>query len=115
MKMNNKEEIEDSTTPRASFGTLLGQLVNDSVAMVRDEIALAIQRVSEKVGSVRRALMLLALGAVISLAALLCLCAALIIGLTAVMSPLLAALVVGVTLALCGAIISFVGYRMLKK
>ena len=114
--MNNKEEeIEDSTIPRASIGMLLGQLVNDSVAMVRDEVALAIQRVSEKVGSVRRALMLLALGAVISLAALLSLCAALIIGLTAVMSPTLAALVVGVALAICGAVISFVGYRLLRK
>lgn len=101
--------------PRASFGMLLGQLVNNSVAVVRDEIALVIQRVREKVGAARRALLLLATGAIISLAALLCLCTALIIKLTTTMSPMLAALVVGIALALCGAVISFIGYRLLKK
>lgn len=99
---------------RASFGTLLSQLYTNTVALVRDEIALAIQSVSEKVGAVRRAALLLAMGAFIGLAALLCLCAALIIALTAYMSPLQAALVVGLGLALCGAVISYIGYRQLK-
>lgn len=101
--------------PRASFLMLVGELVNNSVALVRDEIALVIQSAREKMGAVRRALLLLAVGAIISLAAFLCLCAALIIGLTAVMSPLLAALMVGTALALSGTIIGFVGYRLLKK
>lgn len=113
--MKNEEQDQDSTMSRASFRELLGQLVNNTVALVRDEIALAIQSVSEKVGAVRRAAILLALGAVLGLAALLCLCAALIIALTAFMSPTQSALVVGLALALCGAIISFVGYRSLKK
>lgn len=112
--MDNKDKSQDSTIPRASFVALLGQLLNNSVAVIREEIALAIQSVREKVGDVRRALLLLALGAIISLAALLCLCAALIIALMSYMSPLLAALVVGTGLALCGAVISFVGYRLLK-
>jgi VIT1/CCC1 family predicted Fe2+/Mn2+ transporter len=113
--MKNKEENQDSTIPRASFVVLLSQLVNNSVAMVRDEITLAIQRVSEKIGNARRGLLLLATGAIFSLAALLCLCTALIIALMSFMSPMLAALIVGIALALCGGAISFVGYRLLKK
>lgn len=112
--MNKKEDIQDPTLPRASFGALLGQLVNNSVAVIRDEVALTVQNVREKVGSVRRALLLLALGAIIGLAALLCLCAALIIQLSFTMSPMLAALVVGMALALCSGAISFIGYRLLK-
>ena len=112
--MKNKEEDQD-TMSRASVRELLGQLVNNTVALVRDEIALAIQSVSEKVGAVRRAAILLVLGAALGLAALLSLCAALIMALTAFMSPTQSALVVGVALGLCGAIISFVGYRSLKK
>jgi hypothetical protein len=43
------------------------------------------------------------------------LCAALIIGLTSYMAPVIAALVSGAALALVGAVIAFVGYKRLKN
>lgn len=112
--MDKKKEDREPILPRASFGELLGQLVNNAVAVLRDEIALIIQNSREKAGAVRRALLLLALGTIISFAAFLCLCAALIVALTSFMALQLAALVVATVLALGGVLISFVGYRLLK-
>jgi hypothetical protein len=62
-----------------------------------------------------RGVLLIVIGALIGFAAFLCLCAALIIRLTSHMSPDIAALVTGVALALVGVVITFIGYRQLKK
>jgi hypothetical protein len=56
-----------------------------------------------------------ATGAVISFAAFLSLCAALIIALTSYMPPVIAALVTGSTLALIGIVIVVIGYKQLMK
>jgi VIT1/CCC1 family predicted Fe2+/Mn2+ transporter len=42
-------------------------------------------------------------------------CAALIIGLSSYMAPVMAALVTGAALALIGVVIAVIGYRRLKK
>ena len=47
--MNNKAVNKDPTTQRESFTELLGQLANNSAAVVHDEIELVIQGVREKV------------------------------------------------------------------
>ena len=113
--MNNKAVRKDPTTQRESFTELLGQLAQNSAAVVRDEIELVIRRIREKVTAGRRGVVLVATGAVISLAAFMSLCAALIIGLTAHMAPAIAALVTGVALVLIGGVIAFIGYQQVKK
>ena len=113
--MNNKVVNKEPTTQRESFSELLGQLANNSAKVVHDEIELVIERMREKVEAVRSGVILLAIGATISFAAFMFLCAALIIGLTAYMAPVIAALVTGAALALMGVVIAFVGYKRLKK
>jgi len=106
--MNNKGVNKDSTTQRESFIELLGQLANNSAAVVHDEIELVIQGVREKVRAVRSGVLTVATGAVIGFAAFMSLCASLIIGLTSYMAPVIAALVTGAALALIGVVIAFI-------
>jgi hypothetical protein len=113
--MNNNVVNKDPATQRESFPELLGQLVNNATAMFRDEIELVVQGIREKVRAVRSGVLTVATGAVISFAAFMSLCAALIIGLTAYMAPVIAALVTGAALALIGLVIVFIGYKQLKK
>ena len=113
--MNNKVVNKEPTTQRESFSELLGQLANNSAKVVHDEIEFVIQGIREKVRAVRSGVLMVATGAVISFAAFLSLCAALIIGLTSYMAPVIAALVTGAGLALIGAVIAFIGYKQLKK
>ena len=113
--MTNKAGHPDPTPQRESFTELLGQLAKHSAAVVRDEIELVIRRIRDKVTAGRRGVVLVATGAVISLAAFMALCAALIIGLTAYMAPAMAALVTGVALAVLGGVLAAIGSQQLKK
>jgi len=113
--MNNKAENKDPTTQRESFTELLGQIANNSAAVFHDEIELVIQRIREKVTAVRSGILTVATGAVISFAAFMSFCAALIIELTSYMTPVLATLVVGAALAFIGVVIVFIGYKLLKR
>ena len=113
--MNNTAVQKDPTTPRESFTELLGQLANNSAAVIHDEIELVIQRIREKVAAVRSGILTVAIGAVISFAAFMSFCAALIIELTFYMTPVMASLVTGAALALIGVVIVFIGYRQLKR
>jgi hypothetical protein len=113
--MNNKVVNKDPTTRRESFTELLGQLANNLAARVHNEIELVIQGIREKVRAVRSGVLTIAIGAVISFAAFMSLCAALIIGLTAYMAPVIAALLTGAVLALIGVVIAFIGYKQMKK
>ena len=113
--MNNKVVNKDPTTQRESFTELLGQLASNSAAVVHDEIELVIQRIRETVRAARSGVLLVATGAAISFAAFMSLCAALIIGLTSYMAPVIAALVTGAAFALIGVVIAFTGYKQLKK
>jgi len=113
--MNTKVVNKEPTGHRESFTELLGQLANNSAAVVHDEIELMIKGIHEKVRAVRSGVLTVAAGAIISFAAFMSLCAALIIGLTSYMAPVIAALVTGAGLALVGVVIAFIGYRQLKK
>jgi hypothetical protein len=113
--MNSKVVNKGATPVRESFTELLGQLASSSAAMVHDEIELLIQGIREKVRAVRGAVFTIAIGAVIGLAACMSLCAAMIIGLSSYMAPIMAALVTGSALALVGIAIAFIGYKRLKK
>src|SRR5215210_7624015 len=96
------EKRTDMGDERESFGELLGQLANDSAALVRDEIALAKQEMSEKISSFRSGVVTVAIGGVVALIGVLALIAAAIIGLAHYMDAGIAALIVGGVLALTG-------------
>jgi hypothetical protein len=98
-----------------SIGNLITDLANQSAGLVRDEVALAKQEVSEKITSLRSGVVLIALGAFVGLVAALALCAAAIAGLAEYMEPWQAALLVGGVLALIAAIVVFVGLGQVKR
>src|SRR5690349_20973778 len=100
---------------RESFGELLGELANNSAALVRDEIELAKQEMREKVDVLRSGAVTIAIGGLIGFVALLTLTAAAVAGLAHVMDTALAALLVGVVLAAIGGGIAFSGIGRIKK
>jgi hypothetical protein len=100
---------------RESFGELLGELANNSAALVRDEIELAKQEMTEKVSVLRSGAVTIAIGGLIGFIALLTLTAAAVAGLAHVMDTGLAALLVGVVLAIIGGSIAFIGIGRLKR
>lgn len=113
--MNSKVEYIRPKTEIITFTGLLGQLANNLAALIHNEIELITQGVREEVGVLRRGVLIVAIGAVISFAGFLSLCAALIIGLTCYMSPVSAALVTGAALALIGVVFAYIGYKQLHK
>jgi hypothetical protein len=100
---------------RESFGELLGELANNSAALVRDEIDLAKQEMREKVDVLRSGAVTIAIGGLIGFVALLTLTAAAVAGLAHVMDTALAALLVGVVLAAIGGGIAFAGIGRIKR
>ena len=113
--MNSKVVNKDTITQRDSFSELLGQLANNLATVVHDEIELVSQGIREKMTAGRSGVITVVIGAGISFAAFMCLCAALIVWLTSHMTLIMASLVTGAALALVGGIIAFIGYRKLKK
>jgi VIT1/CCC1 family predicted Fe2+/Mn2+ transporter len=113
--MDTKEVNKTAEPERESFAELLRQLASGSAAMVHDEIELFVQGIREKVRAFLRGVLTVAAGAALLFGAFLALCAALIIGLSSYMTPVIAALVTGAALALIGVIIAFIGYKQLKK
>jgi predicted phage tail protein len=113
--MDNKIVNTDPATKRESLTELLEQLAGNSAAMVHDEIQLVIQGIREKVAAFRTGVLTIVIGAVIIFAAFMYLCAALIIGLTSYMAPVIAALITVAVLAIIGGIIAYIGYKQLKK
>jgi hypothetical protein len=100
---------------RESIGELLGQLANNSAALVRDELALARQEMGEKVTSFRSGVITITIGAVVGLLALMALTAAAVIGLAHVMDAGYAALIIGGVFAVVGGIIVSTGLNRLKQ
>jgi cytochrome c biogenesis protein CcdA len=109
------ESQVDMDISRKSIGELIGQLANNSAALVRDEISLARQEMSEKIKSFRSGVVTVAIGAVVGLIAVLTLTAAAVIGLAHLMDAGYAALIVGGVLAIIGGIIAFNGINRLKQ
>ena len=109
------DRTPEASMPRESFGELLGQLANNSAALVRDEIELAKQEMSEKVGVLRSGVLIVAIGSIISLVAILTLTAAAVIGLANIVGPGYAALIIGGTLGIIGGITAFIGLGQIKR
>lgn len=106
-----KEEAQQGD----SLTDLIGDLANQSAGLVRDEVALAKQEISEKLLSLRSAVLVIALGAFVALVATLALVAAGIAGLAEFMELWKAALLVGGGLTLIAAIVVAVGLGHLKR
>jgi hypothetical protein len=98
-----------------SLTDLIGDLANQSAGLVRDEVALAKQEISEKLLSLRSAVLVIGLGAFVALVATLALVAAAIAGLAEFMELWKAALLVGGGLTLIAAIVVAVGLGHLKR
>lgn len=113
--MDSKGANQDPAIQAESFPELLDRLVKSSAAMVHDEIDLVIQQIREKGRALRNGVLLVAIAAVFAICGLGSLCAALMIQLTAYMSPAIAALVTGATVILVGIVIAGIGFGKLKK
>jgi uncharacterized membrane protein YqjE len=116
--MQTRLELERTTNaqlPRESYSELLGELANNSAALVRDEIALASQEMREKVASLKSGILILSAAAVIGLIALETLTAAAVIGLIQAVGAANAALIVGSALAVIGAALALVGLGRIKR
>jgi len=110
-----RSDIQRVDIQRESFGELIGDLANNSAALVRDEIELAKQEMREKLDSFRAGVMTVAIGGVVLLIATLALVAAAIIGLAYYVGPGWSALIIGGLLALVGVITAVVGLGQLKR
>ena len=109
------DQRSEASLPRESFGELLGQLANNSAALVRDEIELAKQEMSEKVGVLRSGVLVVAVGSIIGLVAILTLTAAAVIGLATLVGPGYAALIIGGTLGIIGGTTAVIGLGQIKR
>lgn len=83
-----------------SLGELLSDLASHSANLVRDEVALARQELRDKLKTVQFAALIIGAGTTLALAALLTLCAALVLALSMYLPPWQSALIVGAILAL---------------
>jgi hypothetical protein len=116
--MQTRREFDrrpEENLQRESFGELLGQLANNSAALVRDEIELAKQEMSEKVGVLRSGVIVVVVGSIISLVAILTLTAAAVIGLANLVGAGYSALIIGGALGIIGGITAFVGLGEIKR
>lgn len=109
-KFQNEAKPQNRLTePPESFSTLLGELAGQSADLVRDEITLAKQEVSEKLTSYYTPLICLLGGVLASVLSVLILCAALIIWLGEKIGLGLSAALVGLALAIVAGIILILG------
>jgi Putative Actinobacterial Holin-X, holin superfamily III len=83
-------------TDERPLGELFSDLVNETTTLVRNEVALAKVEITQKATKVGRNVGSLVIGGAIGYAALLAICAAVILLLAMVMPAWLAALIVGV-------------------
>lgn len=109
------ERQGEANMSQESIGELLGQLANNSAALVRDELTLARQEMTEKVNSYRSGATTVVIGAMLSGIAILTLTAAAVIGLAHLMDAGYAALIVGGVLALVGGSVAMTGIKRLKE
>jgi uncharacterized membrane protein YqjE len=101
--------------PRESIGELVGQLAGQSSDLVRDELQLARQELTEKVTALRGGAILLGVGLSTLLLGLGTLTAAAVIGLGTYIGPGSAALLIGLAIAVIAGVLSGAGVSRLKR
>jgi uncharacterized membrane protein YqjE len=100
---------------KESFGYLLSKLATSSAGLVRDEIDLAKQEITEKIKSLRSGAVAAILGALLGLIALLTLDAAFVIGVGKVIGYGWSALIIGGGEAIAAGILAVIGIGQIKK
>lgn len=100
---------------RESLVELIGDLANQSVGLMRDEVALAKRELEQKVKTVQSAAAVVAIGAFIALIAALSVCAAVIIALAEYVGPWQSALIVGLILGMAAGVAITIGVRRFKR
>jgi hypothetical protein len=100
---------------RESLTELLGELANESSALVRDEIELAKQEMNERIVGLKAGAVLTAAGSGVALLGLLSLTATAVIALAQVVGFLYSALIIGVALLVIGGIVISLGVSRLKQ
>lgn len=106
---------EIATVERESLAELFSELGNKSSALIRDEIELAKQELSEKIASFRSGAILLIIAAGIGALAVLTLTAAAVVALTPYVGLLYSTLIIGGVFLVIGAIVASVGMGRVKK
>lgn len=101
-------------SPRAGVADLLGQLGGDLAGLVRKEAELVRAEISEKTRAAGKAVLDIAAGALLLIAALLVLLQALVLALSKVMDPLWASLLVGVAVAAVGYLLVRIGMKAIS-
>jgi Putative Actinobacterial Holin-X, holin superfamily III len=102
MAQQQAADLRGELHGQESAASLLGRLVDDVTALVRNEVALARAEFADAVSSMKVGMGELAFGAAMLLIGALALVAAIILALSQVIAPWLAALVVGAVFALVG-------------
>jgi uncharacterized membrane protein YqjE len=92
-----------------SWGELIKDLANQSVGLVRDEVALARRELEQKLKTVQSAAAVIAIGVLIALIATLSICAAVIIALAEYVGPWQSALIVGLILGMAAGVAISIG------
>lgn len=98
-----------------SMSDLLGQLAENSAALVRDEIDLARQELKENARKLNPPLIAAAIGATIAVIGLMALAAAAIIGLGNLIGYGLSALIVGLVTGIVGTLMTLLAVRQIKR
>ena len=108
-------QVKDEHQRGESLMELIGDLASQSAGLVRDEVALAKQELSEKIASLRSGAITLVVGSSLAMSAFLVLCAAAVAGLAEYLKVWQAALIVGGALAIIGGILVAMGISWLKQ
>jgi positive regulator of sigma E activity len=101
-------------SPRAGVADLLGQLGGDLTGLVRKEAELVRAEISEKLNAAGKAVIDIAAGGLLLIAALLVLLQALVLALSKFMDPTWAALLVGVVVAAVGYVLVRAGMKAMS-
>lgn len=116
MQMNTAIRRESTMAlERETFGELFGDLATKSSALVRDEIQLAKQEITEKIEVFRGGAILMVIGAAIGLVAALTLTAAAVIGLSTYAGLLYSSLIIGGALLLVAIVTASIGMGRIKR
>jgi positive regulator of sigma E activity len=106
--------MDEGPLPRSGVADLIGQLGADLAALVRKEAELVRAEVAEKVNMAGKAVVDIAAGGLLMVAALLVLLQALVLALSKLMDPIWAALLVGLVVAGVGYLLVRAGMKAIS-
>ena len=104
-----------NSSQSASMTALIGRLLDDATALLRNEVQLAKAEALNTVNELKSRAVSMAAGTVLLVVGAFVLVAAAVLGLATVVAPWLAALIVGVVLAIAGAALLSAARRRLES